>query len=189
MNLRARLGERFADVWTLLSDTDRFLSRAHLMERYQSRLRDWRTRLTEARGEPEKTKAVREEIVSVRKALRAEGWELRLGSVDVVARGFLSDDALGRGFKRMVLSLHADGGIHYITGSDNHIELADQLRRNLATRRIGGANEAHYLWYRVGHGLIEFAGADSEPREEFDRFQGIVEERKSDFVRAMRGLG
>lgn len=189
MNLRARLGERFADVWTLLSDTDRFLSRARLLERYQSRLRDWRTRLTEARGDSEKTKAVREEIVAVRKALRDEGWELRLGSVDVVARGFRSDDAMAHGFKRMVISLHADGGINYITGSENHIELAEDLRRNLQTRRIGGMTEAHYLWYRVGHGLIEFAGADSETRDDFEHFRQVVEERKSDIVRAMRGLG
>lgn len=188
MNLRSRLGERFADIWTLLSDTDRFLSRVFLLERYQTRLRDWRTRLAEARGDPEKTKAIRQEIVAVRKALREDGWELRLGTIDVVARGFRSDDAVVHGFSRIVISLHADGSINYISGSENHIELAEQLRLNLQSRRVGGSVAAHYLWYRVSHGLIEFAGADSESKEDFEAFQTILEIRKSEFLRAFKGL-
>ena len=72
------MGEKFADVWVLLSDTDRFVSRARLMKRYEGQLRRWRSELSESRGDTERIREIREEIIAFRRARRAEGWELRL---------------------------------------------------------------------------------------------------------------
>lgn len=186
--IQERFGELFANAWVLLSDTDRFLSRARLMPRYERRVREWRQRLQESRGDPEAIREVRQEIVGFRKALRSEGWELRLGSLDVVVRGFRSDDSLARGFRRMVIYLAENGSIYHVTGDANHIELDEDLRTQLRARSIGGAMQPHYLWYRVSAGRIELAGADSEDRESLDRFSEVVDERKSDLVKALRDL-
>jgi hypothetical protein len=187
-DLRARLGEQLADVWVLLYDTDRFLSRSKLMPRYENRLRDWRRRLDQYRNDPEVMREVRGEIVAVRKALREEGWELRLGSLDIRVAGFRSDDALSRGFRRMVIALSSSGSIHHIVGDPNHVELKEMLSSRLPTRTAGERLSYHYLWYRLSAGLIQLAGADSEPRESLEELQDIVENRKSDFVKALRRL-
>jgi len=188
-DVRVRLGERLTAVWVLLSDTDRFLSRAGLMPRFESRVRDWRRRLETSRGDLQAGRDIRREIVAFRKSLREQGWELRLGSIDIQARGFRSDDSIARGFRRMVLLLAADRNIYFITGDGNHLDLDDSLRRQLQRRGIGGgAMQPHYLWYRVTGGLIEIAGADSEDRESFERLKEEIENRKSDLVRAFRGL-
>lgn len=187
-DLRARLGERFADVWVLLSDTDNFLSRARLKPRYDRRLREWRQRLQESRGDPETTRTIRDEIVAVRRALRSEGWELRLGSLDVTVKGFRGDDSMARGFSRMVLYLAGDGAIYHAVGEANHIALDNQVRQRLAAMKAKGPMEPHYLWYRVSAGEIELAGADSESRDQFEQLKVTVDERKSDLVRAFRRL-
>jgi hypothetical protein len=187
-DLRTRLGERFADAWVLLSDTDRFLSRARLMPRYERRVREWRRRLQESRGDPEVVREIRSEIVAMRKSLREQGWELRLGSVDIAVKGFRSDDSTARGFRRMVLFLAADGSIYHTEGDTNHIVLDGELRLSLRAMKIAGPMAPHYLWYRVSGGLIELAGADSEPQASFERLKESVEARKSDLVRALRNL-
>jgi hypothetical protein len=187
-DLRSRLGERFADAWVLLSDTDRFLSRARLMPRYERRVREWRRRLTESSGDPETVREIRSEIVAVRKGLREQGWELRLGSLDIAVKGFRSDDSLARGFRRLVLYLAVDGGIYYTQGDANHVALDEELRHSLRAMKITGPMTPHYLWYRIGAGLIELAGADSESRESFEQLKESVEARKSDLIRALGKL-
>ena len=187
-DLRARLGEQLTDVWVLLSDTDRFLSRSKLMPRYENRIRDWRRRLDQHRNDPEVIRAVRGEIIAVRKALREEGWELRLGSLDIRVAGFRSDDAQSRGFRRAVLAVSSLGNIYHLTGDQNHIELKEWLSVRLPPRKPGESLSYHYLWYRVSAGVMELAGADSEPREDLEHLRESVEDRKSDFVKALRDL-
>lgn len=187
-DLRARFGERFSDVWVLLSDTDRFLSRASLMPRFERRVREWRQRLQESRGSLEIVREVRAEIVTFRKALRDAGWELRLGSLDIEVRGFRSDASSARGFRRMALGLAADGGIYYTEGDANHAALDDELRTTVRAMKVAGPVRTHYLWYRVTGGLIELAGADSESKDSFEVLKESVQARKSDLVRALRKL-
>lgn len=187
-DLAARFGENRTDVRRLLADTDRFLSRSRLLPRYENRVRDWRRRLDQYGSNPEVTREVRAELIAVRRALREEGWELRLGSVDIRLAGFRSDDSLARGFRRMVIVVTSRGTIYTFTGDANHAELKELLSRQLPPRAAGETVEFHYLWYRVSAGLIELAGADSEPRESLSGLQETVEARKSDFLKAFRGL-
>lgn len=188
-DLATHVGERLTDIRVLLADTDRFLSRSRLMPRYENRVRDWRRRLNQYGSDPEVARQVRTEIVAVRRALRQAGWELRLGSMDIRVAGFRSDDSLARGFRRMVLILTSLGHIYPFIGDANHLELHDLLIHRLPPRGSDETIEFHYLWYRRSAGLIELAGADSEPRESLVQLQETVEKRKSDFVKTLRNLG
>ncbi len=182
---RARMGEKFADVWVLLSDTDRFVSRAGLMPRYENQLREWRAALQESRKDIDRTRLIRDDIVEFRKARRVEGFELRLGSLDVQLKGYRSDDAMGVGFRRMVLMVGKSGNVRYLTGSANHIQLDEELNARIRQAPVNEPLEPHYLWYRRIEGVLELAGADSEPREMMERLAEYVESHKSDLVRAL----
>ncbi len=182
------MGEKLADVWVLLSDTDRFVSRARLMKRYEGQLRRWRSELNESRGDTEGIRGIREEIIAFRRARRAEGWELRLGSLDIQLKGFRKDDALSAGFQRIVLMVGENGDIRYITGTANHIELDRELNLRLRQSPSAAGFEPHYLWYRRTEGVIELAGADSQPRESHENLKQYIERHKSDLVKAMYKL-
>ncbi len=186
--LRSRMGEKFADVWVLLSDTDRFVSRARLMIRYEKQLREWRSGLQQAGGDIEGTRKIREEIIAFRRARRVEGWELRLGSLDIQLKGFRKDDAMSVGFRRMVLMVGERGEIRYVTGSVNHIELDQEI--NMLLRQSPSVNplDPHYLWYRRIEGVIELAGSDSQSEDAQERLKIYIEEHKSDLVGAMYKL-
>jgi hypothetical protein len=179
------MGEKFADVWVLLSDTDRFVSRARLMPRFERQLREWRSNLQQARNDIDTTNGIREEIVAFRRARRAEGWELRLGSLDVKLKGFRKDDAMSVGFRRMILMVGLSGEIRFITGSANHIELDSEMNNHLRQSPPSEPLEPHYLWYRRIEGVLELAGADSQPEDSHERLKTYIEDHKSDLVRAM----
>jgi len=185
---RARMGERFADVWVLLSDTDRFVSRAGLLGKYESQLKQWRSRLLSFKNDREGTRRIRGEIVDFRRERRVEGWELRLGWLDVQAKGFRSDDAMAVGFRRLVLLIGGDGELRFITGDGNHIELDHELNFKLRQSPLAVPVERHYLWYRRIEGVIELAGADSESKESFERLKVYIDGYKSNLVKAMHGL-
>lgn len=185
---RTLIGERFADLWVLLSDTDRFVSRAGLLEKYESQLKIWRSNLLQFKNDVEGTRRIRREIVDFRRARRAEGWELRLGWLDVQLKGFRSDDATAVGFRRLVLLIGDESEIQFIAGSGNHIELDHELNFKLRESPFPGPVERHYLWYRRIEGVIELAGADSESKEAFERLRVYVDGHKSNLVKAMHKL-
>lgn len=182
------MGEKFADVWVLLSDTDRFVSRARLMHLYERQLREWRSSLQRSKNDLDRTREIREELVAFRRARRAEGWELRLGSLDIQLKGFRKDDALGVGFRRMVLLVGENGEIRFITGSANHIELDAEINTRLQQAPPSEPLEPHYLWYRRAAGVLELAGADSQPKDSHENLKDYIERHKSDLVRALYKL-
>ena len=179
------MGEKFADVWVLLSNTDRFVSRAGLMTKYERQLRQWRADLQNAGNDMDRTRDIRDEIVAFRKARREEGWELRLGLLDVQVKGFRSDDAMGVGFRRMVLYVGERGEVRYIVGSANHIQLDEEMNVRLMQSPSVEPLEPHYLWYRKVDDVIELSGADSQSRESQERLVDYVARHKSDLVRAL----
>ena len=183
--IRTRVSERFADVWVLLSNTDRFVSRAGIMSRFESQLREWRSRLQLARGDQITMTDIRNEIVAWRRARREEGWELRLGSLDIQVKGFRSDDALSRGFQRIVLMTGTKGQVYFVVGSANHIELYEDINRQLQQASVTAELMPHFLWYRRMDDVIELAGADSEDRESYERLKEYVEIHKSDLVKVL----
>lgn len=155
------------------------------MKRYERTLRDWRTSIHNFRNDTERIREIREEIVAFRRARRGEGWELRLGSLDIQLKGFRSDDAMGVGFRRIVLMVGESGEVRYHTGSSNHIQLGEELDQKLRQAPQTGLLEPHYLWYRRIEGVIELAGADSQSKESQANLKIYIDKHKSALVRAM----
>jgi hypothetical protein len=114
-------------------------------------------------------KDVREEIVALRKLLREQGYDLRLGSKDIALEGFRNDDAMGEGFQRIVLGL-ADGDVYYLGGSANHIELAEMMESQCRQKRCK-PYRLHCLWYRWRNDVLVLSGAASETAEMFEELK------------------
>jgi hypothetical protein len=166
-----RLAESASSTWRLLSDTTNFLSRVKLLESYDRELRQWREQLAHKRTDPQVLKDVREDIVALRRLLREQGYDLRLGSRDIAVEGFRHDDAMGEGFQRIVLGV-ADDDIYYVAGSANHIELAEMLDEQCRQKRSCKPYRLHCLWYRWRSDVLVLSGAASETAEMFEEFKG-----------------
>jgi hypothetical protein len=158
------------------------------MPRFELQLREWRAALQSARNNIDRAREIRNEIVEFRRARRMEGWELRLGSLDIQLKGFRKDDALGQGFRRMVLMVGEKGVVRYITGSANHIQLDEDL--NFKNRQSPPSEplEPHYLWYRRVEGVLELAGADSQSEESHEKLKKYIENHKSDLVKVLHKI-
>ena len=179
--------EEIASIWKLLNDTTIFLTRIKKFNEYEKRIREWRARLQEFHGNPDVRKEVRQSIIELRNYFRSNGYDLKLGSKDVGVFGFRSDDAPIHGFKRMVLVI--DGSeIYYITGENNHQELMRFLAFRLKVESIYRFNDVHSLWYRWHNNVLEFCGADSESKDDLEKFERYVENNKSLLLKKLRNL-
>lgn len=181
------VSESFSSAWRLLSDTTNYLSRANLLEEYEQDLKGWRDRLYHSRHDPATAREVREAVVSLRRALRQRGHDIRLGSQDAVVEGFRNDDALGAGFRRLVLGIAADE-IYAIAGDSNHNELAGYLEQQLRARRKLKPYRPHYLWYRWRDNVLVLSGAASESAEQFEELKKYVPVHKELLLRKLKGI-
>jgi hypothetical protein len=174
------LAESLASTWRLLSDTTNFLSRARLLEEYESELAEMRSQLYRYRKDQETIRRVREQIVALRRELRARGYDLRLGSKDIALEGFRHDDAMAEGFRRLVLGI-SENEVVALAGDLNHNELATLLDQRLAAQRRNQAFSMHYLWYRWRNNVLVLSGAASETAQGFEELKAYFE-RKKDFL-------
>jgi hypothetical protein len=181
------LAEGVASTWKLLSDTTNFLSRVRLLERYEQELTEMRSELYRFRKNPETARQVRERVVALRRTLRLQGYDLRLGSRDIVLEGFRHDDAMGEGFRRLVLGV-ADGDAVALAGDVNHIELADALEERLRTRRVRVLYRLHFLWYRWRNRVLVLSGAASEPAQSYEELKEYFADNKDLLLRKLAHL-
>jgi hypothetical protein len=182
------LAEATASTWRLLSDTTNFLSRARLLTQYEQELKGWRDRLQRFRNDPVSVRQIREEVVALRRGLRLQGHDLRLGSKDIHLEGFRHDDAMGEGFRRLVLCL-TESEIYYVAGDLNHIALGQMLEDRLRrSPRRHQSHETHYLWYRWRKDVLVLSGAASETQESFETLREHFEENKNRLLRALSRL-
>jgi hypothetical protein len=165
-----RLAETFTSTWRLLTDTTNFLSRINLLEKYETEVRTWRGRLSRSRNDQRAMQEVREAIVALRRFLREEGYDLRLGSRDITLEGYRNDDSMAEGFKRMVLGI-AEDDLYWLTGDANHIELAEMLEASCRGKRSCKPYALHCLWYRWRNNVLVLSGAASETAEMFEEFR------------------
>ncbi|MGA2762003.1 MAG: hypothetical protein ABSG17_01420 [Spirochaetia bacterium] len=182
-----RFAESISSTWRLLSDTTNYLSRAKMLEQYDAELRGWRERLSRSRNDPQVARAVREDIVALRKLLRFQGHDLRLGSKDVAIEGWRHDDAMAEGFRRIVLGC-AEDDVYYVAGDANHIELAEMLESQCQSRRRCKPYSLHCLWYRWRSDLLVLSGAASETAEQFEEFRSWFETNKELLLRKLASL-
>lgn len=179
--LSTSLAEKLASTWVLLSDTTNFLSRTSIFEQYEDELRAMRLRLSSSKDNDRELKEIRAELIEMRAALRLQGYDLSLGSLELSVKGFRNDAAIAEGFRRMVLFIAAKD-IWYITGEDNHGSLHDFLEAECDKRRITGILQKHYLWFRWNNGLLMISGADSEAAEDFVALQAWAEVPENRFL-------
>jgi hypothetical protein len=182
-----KLAESLSSTWTLLSDTTNFLSRVHLLESYEEDIRTLRTRLSAARKDSLAIHQIRDEIVAMRKALRLQGYDLRLGSKDIALEGFRHDDAMAEGFRRIVLGI-AEADIYYLAGDVNHIELAQQLEAQCSTRRRCTPYMPHFLWYRWRNNVLVLSGAASETADSFEELKAYFAKNKDYLLKKLTSL-
>jgi hypothetical protein len=190
-NLIEMLSDRFSDVWKLLSETSVFLSRTMELENYDKQLRDWREELQRSRNNPETVQRIRSEIIELRKLLRLQGYDLSLGSQNLILDGFRNDACMAEGFRRLVIFI-TNVSLYYIVGDDNHITLSDYLERRLMTENVLDARnrvvDRHYLWYqRQGQNLI-LSGSDTEGKADFERLKAEVDANVFLFLSGLKRL-
>jgi len=180
------INEYFASVWTLMSDTTIFLSNnTKIFRHYEAQLRELRHRLELNRKDSEVLQEVRQELVIIRKALRMQGYNLRLGSLDLRLEGFRNDDAISEGFTRCVLFMTEDQDILYITGTANHIELDSALESRLAATGYRPVIGKHFLWFKWANRVLILSGAASETKDDFEELRIYVEENKALMLRRL----
>lgn len=183
------LNEYFATVWTLMSDTTIFLTNnTKIFYQYESQLRELRHRLEKNRTDTEVMQDVRKELVIIRKALRMQGYNLRLGSLDLKLEGFRNDDALSHGFSRCVLFLAEDGDVMYISGTANHIDLDAALESRLSSGGYKPIESKHFLWFKWENRVLILSGAASETKDDFEDFKEYIKENKSVLLRRLAKL-
>ncbi|MDR1251969.1 MAG: hypothetical protein LBK62_07355 [Treponema sp.] len=181
VKLKSLLADRTTDAWRLLSETDYFLSRTSEYAHYENRMRELRAQLNSA-GKAGKDKIVKEvhsELVELRKELRLSGYDLSLGKYRLVFDGFRHDDCMREGFRRIVLFI-CDDFFLWLAGDANHIELAETLeqqitRHSAATGKRILIKGKHYLWYLRTRDELILSGADTETKEDYERFKAFGE--------------
>ena len=181
------LAEGVASTWKLLSDTTNYLSQARLLESYGQELTEMRNQLYRFRKNPETARQVREQVVALRRELRLQGHDLRLGSRDIALEGFRHDDAMGEGFRRLVLGV-AGEDVVALAGDLNHIELAEALEARLRARRPRLAYRMHFLWYRWRNRVLVLSGAASETAQSYEELKEYFAANKELLLRKLAHL-
>lgn len=181
------VAESLSSTWRLLSDTTNFLSRARLLAQYEQELKRWRDRLYSNRNNPETAREVREQVVALRRLLRSQGYDLRLGSKDIALEGFKHDDAMVDGFRRLVIGI-AEDDIYAIAGDYNHIELANYLDQRLRAKRNFHPYQLHCLWYRWRSQVLVLAGADSETSQQFEELKSYFAANREFLLKKLGNL-
>lgn len=183
------INEYFSSAWVLLSDTTIFLSNhTKIFPQYESQLRNLRRRLETHSNDVETIREVRIEIAEIRKVLRLQGYNLKLGSLDLRVEGFRNDEAIAKGFQRCVLFIMEDGDILYITGLSNHMDLESALDTRLMAVGYRPVIIKHYLWYRWSNRILRLSGAATETAEDFEEFKRYVLENKALLLRKLKKI-
>lgn len=185
--LVANLSEAFSSAWLLLSDTTNFLSRMNLLDAYEQDLKGLRDRLYHGRNDPAAAREVKEAIVALRRSLRLAGHDLRLGSRDIILEGFRNDEALGEGFRRLVLGISEDE-LYVVSGDSNHIELSSYLELQLRAKRKLAPYRPHFLWYRWRNNVLVLSGAASESADQFEELKRYFPDHKELLLRRLKGI-
>ncbi|OHD11508.1 MAG: hypothetical protein A2Z96_05945 [Spirochaetes bacterium GWB1_48_6] len=178
--------EYFTSTWKLLSQTTDILSRTPLFSHYERALREWRLVLQSRSGDLDEVSRIHRQILDLRKELRSCGFDLSLGSRDLVLQGYRNDSCLGEGFQRMVLFI-TDKDVVYLIGTSNHVELARFLESRIGGRS-GVVTQRHYLWYRWFRDRLVLSASDTETAQDWEVFKKYVERNKNYLLSKLKKL-
>ncbi len=150
-------------------------------------LRRWRAALNKRYKNTDEYRRIKKQIIDLRKQLRKEGHDLRLGAMDIVFKGFKSDNALKYGYRRAVIYLSAEG-VMYLTGDENHSDLTRYFEKRALVKRLD-FSKLHNVWFRWRHKMIlEIAGSDSESKEQYESMVRFVEQNKMGVLKRVRNM-
>lgn len=169
-----------------MSDTTDFLSRSGLIAGYETSLREWRLALQSRSGDQEEILRIREDLTGLRRELRLQGYDLSLGSRDLVLQGFRNDSCLAEGFRRAVIFI-TDRDVVFLSGSANHLELARYLESK-AVGRYGVIRQRHYLWYRWVRTQLILSGSDTKTPEDWEVLKTFAESHKNYLLSKLKNL-
>jgi hypothetical protein len=62
------------------------------------------------------------------------------------------------------------------------------MERQFGPQRLRNYSKLHSVWFRWKNTLLEIAGADSEPREQYDALCLFIEEKKMYFLKMLRRM-
>ena len=183
------INEHFSSAWVLLSDTTIFLTNnTKIFHQYEPDLRRLRKRLESNSNDYENIREVRQDIAQIRKTLRLQGYNLKLGSMDLKVQGFRNDDAISKGFRRCVLYIMEDGNVLYTTGLSNHIDLESEMESRLMTSGYRPVEIKHYLWYKWTNRVLILSGGATETAEDFELFKEYVSQNKDHLLKKLRKI-
>ncbi len=92
-----------------------------------------------------------------------------------------------KGFDELYCSFPI-GEVFYEVGEGNHLDLWEALEQKTRKLSLQGNREYHHLWYLWKDRVLFLSGADSEPKEAFQRFCQIVETKKLLLLSALKKL-
>ncbi len=182
------LGERFTSAWSLLNSTTKFLEKTPDFAAHENDLRGWRLRLQSGRNNPDALRVVHDELVDLRRHLRAEGYDLSLVDRNLLVQGFRNDSCLAEGFRRLVLVFVKNESVYFMTGDDNHLVIGALLEAALEKGGVYNIADRHYLWYRWNAGTLILSGADTEDRDDFRRFEALAARNPMKLLSRLKGL-
>lgn len=185
--LRSRLQEGFASTWNLLSDTNYFLSRTSIFPQYEATLREWRHQLETYHHDTTLIAEIRKEIVTIRKDLRQQGYDLMLGHYRIKLADSYSENALSMGYKRCVL-IRVDERVYTMSGQANHNELREMLSSHLNARGIRQNEAFHSLWYRWDNRLLHITGSYSESKDDYELLKEETNDFPFPYIKAFRKI-
>lgn len=186
-SLGSFLTDRFAPEWKLLSETEAFLSHTPEFLSYEGQFRAWRKQLQDRKTREDALNTIRAEIVTLRRELRLQGYDLSLGSLRLVMDGFRNDDSLAEGFRRVVICI-CGTAVYYQTGQANHVEIAENLMETLSRKRLIDHPEVHYLWYRRTRNELVLSGSATESRDFFVRLENRAAANPLRLLSALKNL-
>ena len=180
------LRDSFQSDWKLLSETEHFLVSTPLQQNYEQQFAVWRKQLQTAHNDAARA-SVREEIIALRKMLRLEGYDLSLGSIQLIVKDFVNDDAAAHGFRRVVICF-CDEGLFWLSGEANHLELATHLQSELERKRLYLHPEMHYLWFLWERNTLLLSGSATEMKESFERLRKRAQANPQKILRYLKTL-
>ena len=179
------LKDSFQSDWKLLSETEHFLASTPVHRNYEQQFKMWRKKLQSS--DTLVRTSVREEIVALRRSLRLQGYDLSLGSIRLIVKEFVNDDASAREYKRVVICF-CDDGLFWTTGEVNHLELAENLQNELERKHVYLHPEMHYLWFLWQRNALILSGSATESAEEFERLQKRAHANPQKILRYLKTL-
>lgn len=180
------LKDAFQSDWKLLSGTEHFLASTPLHRSYEQQFKMWRKRLQSGYNSMVSA-TVREEIIALRRSLRLQGYDLSLGAIQLIVKGFVNDDAAARGYRRAVICF-CDTGVFWTSGEANHLELAAVLTEELERKNLYRHPEMHYLWFLWQKNALVLSGSATETAEGFERLQTRAQVNPQKILRYLKTL-